>query len=195
MSTKMISIMEEEFKVSKDLMKAVSANTRTQILRALENRQMTASELSRHLDKHVTTVAEHLELLHQSNLVERIERPGRKWIYYKLSKIGRQILHPQPYRIVLVLALSFISLSLGLLSIPMGFRENFIATFAQRASTTLKQNAESTPSALVGQTVTQRPFMYADLLLPLLLVAVAAIGAVYSIRKIRKDYSSFRVPE
>lgn len=191
----MISIMEEEFKVSKDLMKAVSANTRTQILRALENRQMTASELSRHLDKHVTTVAEHLELLHQSNLVERIERPGRKWIYYKLSKIGRQILHPQPYKIVLVLALSFISLSIGLLSIPMGLRENFIGTFAQRASTVSKQNVESTPSALVGQTVTQRPFMYTDLLLPLLLVAVAAIGAIYSIRKIRKDYSSFRVPE
>jgi DNA-binding transcriptional ArsR family regulator len=187
--------MEEEFKVSKDLMKAISADTRTQILRALESRQMTASELSRHLDKHVTTVAEHLELLHESNLIERIERPGRKWIYYKLSKIGKQMLHPQSYKVILVLAISFISLSFGLLSIPLGFRENVAGTFAQRAALPSKQDVESLPSGSGIQGASQQPLAQVDLILPILFIAIAVVGAIYSIRKIRRDYSSFRVPE
>lgn len=99
--------MEEEFKISKDLLKTVTVDTRVDILKALENRPMTASELSRFLDKHVTTVSEHLDLLKFSNLVERVERPGRKWIYYNLTKEGKKLLHPTSYKWVVVLSLVF----------------------------------------------------------------------------------------
>jgi DNA-binding transcriptional ArsR family regulator len=181
----MILIMEEELKVSKDLMKAVSAETRTEILKALENRQMTASELSRYLDKHVTTVAEHLELLHNSKLVERIERPGRKWIYYKLSNVGKQMLHPQPYRIILVLTLSFLTLGIGAYFIPLYTSGIFAANIYERG-------AASMPLA-VQQTKTDASNV--DFVLPVLLVLIAAVGIVYSIQKIRKDYSSLGIPE
>jgi len=187
--------MEEEFKVSRDLMKAVSADTRTEILHALETRQMTASELSRYLNKHVTTVAEHLELLHESNLVERIERPGRKWIYYKLSKLGKQMLHPQPYKIILVLALSFISLSIGLLSLPIGLRENMLGAFSSSAATTLKQNSEQLPAASAIQNTAGQSSIQIESVLSVLLVVAAVIGAIYTIKRVRNDYSSFRVPE
>ena len=99
--------MEEEYNISKDLLKTLSADTRVQILKSLEKRPMTASELSRFLNKHVTTITEHLELLLKSRLVERIERPGRKWIYYKLTREGKRILHPESYRWVMVLSLVF----------------------------------------------------------------------------------------
>jgi DNA-binding transcriptional ArsR family regulator len=95
--------MEEEFKVSKKLLKTITVDTRTDILKTLEKRPMTASELSRTLDKHVTTVTEHLDVLKNSDLVERVERPGRKWIYYKLTKPGLRILHPESYKFVIML--------------------------------------------------------------------------------------------
>jgi len=100
---------DEEFRVSKNLLKTLTVETRTNILKALERRPMTASELSRFLGKHVTTVTEHLDLLKDSELVERIERPGRKWVYYKLTKPGEQILQPKSYRWVFVLTITFMT--------------------------------------------------------------------------------------
>jgi len=99
--------MDDEFKVSKNLLKTITVDTRVEILKSLESRPMTASELSRFLNKHVTTIAEHLDLLKGSDLVERIERPGRKWIYYKLTGQGKKVLHPESYRWVMVIAITF----------------------------------------------------------------------------------------
>lgn len=177
--------MEEEFRVSKDLMKAVSADTRTQILKALENRQMTASELSRYLNKHVTTVAEHLELLHNSKLVDRIERPGRKWIYYKLSNVGKQMLHPQPYRIILVLTLSFLALGLGAFFIPLYSGGVFTARTQEGTSALMPQATQQVKSNTPN----------VDFVLPLLLVLISVVGVAYSLHKISRDYSSLKIPE
>jgi len=105
---------EEKFQVSKNLLKTLTVDTRTNILKALEERPMTASELSRYLNKHVTTVSEHLDLLRNSELVERVERPGRKWIYYKLTKPGQRVLHPESYRWIFVLSITFICFISGL---------------------------------------------------------------------------------
>lgn len=98
---------EEELKISKKLLKTLTVDTRTNILKNLGNRPMTASELSRKLGKHVTTVSEHLNVLRKSELVERIERPGKKWIYYRLTKPGKRIVHPTSYRFVFVFAVAF----------------------------------------------------------------------------------------
>jgi len=98
---------EEKLKVSKKLLKTLTVDTRTDILKNLEKRPMTASELSRKLDKHVTTISEHLNVLKKSELVERVERPGRKWVYYKLTKPGQKIVHPTSYRWVFVFVVAF----------------------------------------------------------------------------------------
>jgi len=98
---------EEELKVSKKLLKTLTVDTRTNILKNLEKRPMTASELSRKLGKHVTTISEHLNVLKKSDLIERVERPGRKWIYYRLTKPGQKIIHPTSYRWVFVFVVAF----------------------------------------------------------------------------------------
>jgi len=100
---------EEEMKVSKILLKTLTVDTRANILKSLEKRPMTASELSRKLSKHVTTVSEHLDILKSSDLVERVERPGRKWVYYKLTKPAQKILHPTSYRWTFVLFVALFS--------------------------------------------------------------------------------------
>jgi DNA-binding transcriptional ArsR family regulator len=101
--------MEEEMTVSKNLMKTLTVDTRTNILKALEKRPMTASELSRRLGKHVTTVSEHLDILKNTDLVERVERPGRKWVYYKLTKPAQKILNPTSYRWSFIFIVAFLS--------------------------------------------------------------------------------------
>jgi len=99
---------EEKFKVSQSLLKTLTVDTRTDILKFLDDRPMTASELSRKLGKHVTTISEHLKNLQKSDLIERVERPGRKWIYYRLTKPGQRVLHPESYRWVFILSVTFI---------------------------------------------------------------------------------------
>jgi DNA-binding transcriptional ArsR family regulator len=180
--------MEDELKVSRDLMKVVSADTRTKILRFLDQRQMTASELSKTLDKHVTTVTEHLDLLERSNLIERMERPGRKWVYYKLTRLGKQILHPQPYKVILVLTLSFLSLGLGTFMMPQEFR------IGQQFAAVSSQLKETTP-ALGGNLENSSPVSvqpdYSRFVISLAFIGASLFGVVYSAKQIIK---SSRVP-
>lgn len=104
--------MEEELKLQKATIKILSVNTRVDILKLLDQRPMTASEVSRTLNKHVTTISEHLNVLRNSNFVERVERSGHKWVYYKLTKDANDILHPKVYhRWIIVLSLSLLILS------------------------------------------------------------------------------------
>ncbi len=105
---------DEKIEVSKKLLKTLTVDTRTDILKSLQNRPMTASELSRKLNKHVTTVSEHLDVLKESNLVEKIERPGRKWVYYRLTRPGESIVHPQSYKWVFVFVTTFLTFVGGL---------------------------------------------------------------------------------
>lgn len=74
--------------------KALASETRLSVLRALDTRRKTLSELSRELDLNKATVHEHLQLLSATGLVEKKDE-GRKWIYYELSWRGQRLLHPQ----------------------------------------------------------------------------------------------------
>ncbi len=103
--------MEDTFTVDSKLLGALDADTRRDIIKQLSERQMTASELSRALKKHVTTVSEHLEVLQKNNLVQRIERPGHKWIYYKLTHDGTKLLKPTSYHWVFVLSISVLTIA------------------------------------------------------------------------------------
>lgn len=74
--------------------KALASETRLSVLRALDERRKTLSELARELDLNKATVHEHLQLLASTGLVAKKDE-GRKWIYYELSWQGQRLLHPQ----------------------------------------------------------------------------------------------------
>ncbi|MBI2078614.1 MAG: ArsR family transcriptional regulator [Euryarchaeota archaeon] len=90
--------------------KALASDTRLQILKALDARPLTVSELSRFLDLNKATVFEHLKQLMAAELTKREDDPARKWVYYKLTWKGRNILHPENVQI-------FVLLSLGALGV------------------------------------------------------------------------------
>jgi len=73
-----------------DSMKALSCDTRVDILKLLKKRRMTLSELSKALMKSKPALIKHLDLLVASELVAK-EDDGHKWIYYGLTERGRMV--------------------------------------------------------------------------------------------------------
>src|SRR6266702_4204617 len=83
--------------------KALASDVRVGILKRLDVRRETVTDLSNLLSLSKPTLLEHLEKLQSAGLVKRVDE-GRKWIYYELSDKGRKILHPE--RVAITLALS-----------------------------------------------------------------------------------------
>lgn len=94
--------------LDKRTFKALSNETRVRLLKALEVRRHTQSELADSLEVSVPTVKEHLDALVSAGLVERHEE-GRKWKYYSLTKKGKNVLHPEEMKILIVLSTFLLS--------------------------------------------------------------------------------------
>ncbi|MDD3159734.1 MAG: winged helix-turn-helix domain-containing protein [Candidatus ainarchaeum sp.] len=84
--------------------KALSSDSRVNILKQLTNRRMTLSELSNKLDLKSSTIKEHCEILNNANLIKQIDE-GRKWKYYELTNKGKQIITPNPFEETKILLL------------------------------------------------------------------------------------------
>jgi DNA-binding transcriptional ArsR family regulator len=93
-----------EFRVTLDreAFKVLASDTRLDILKALDERPMTVSELGRKLALNKATVFEHLEKLVGAGLVKKQDDEERKWVYYSLSWKARRILHPERVTIALL---------------------------------------------------------------------------------------------
>ncbi|MBU0586861.1 winged helix-turn-helix domain-containing protein [Candidatus Micrarchaeota archaeon] len=68
--------------------RALASDTRKQILKRLCEKNHRPSDLSRELKKDKSTIVQHLDVLNSAGLVERIERAGFKWVFYRLSNKG-----------------------------------------------------------------------------------------------------------
>lgn len=75
--------------------KALASATRLTVLKALDERRKTLTELSRDLALNKATVHEHMGLLLAAGLVRKRDDEGRKWIYYELTWTGQKILRPE----------------------------------------------------------------------------------------------------
>jgi DNA-binding transcriptional ArsR family regulator len=93
-------------------LKALSTETRQEILKLLKNRPYTASELSKLLNKHVTTIAEHLETLESSGIIKKKDSTN-KWVYYTLSDKGEKLFKPY-YSWILLFSLGIIVFAVGI---------------------------------------------------------------------------------
>lgn len=98
--------------MDKNILKALSTETRQEIIKLLAKRPYTASELSGLLKKHVTTVTEHLDMLESSGLIRKKES-SNKWVYYALTDKGEKIFKPAYYSWVVVLSISVLCLLIG----------------------------------------------------------------------------------
>jgi len=91
------------------ILKALSAETRMKILKILAEGERTPSFIEKKIGKSPSTIVEHLEKLREAGLVEKVEKDGRKFVFYKLSEKGREIVSSRP-RFTILLLISFIAL-------------------------------------------------------------------------------------
>jgi DNA-binding transcriptional ArsR family regulator len=92
--------------------RALASDVRVEVLKRLDVRRETVTDLSNLISLSKPTLLEHLEKLQSAGLVKRIDE-GRKWIYYELSDKGRKILHPERVAITLALGAAVVLAAIG----------------------------------------------------------------------------------
>ncbi|MBC7128794.1 MAG: winged helix-turn-helix transcriptional regulator [Thermoplasmatales archaeon] len=104
----------EKVVLEKDSFMALASDTRINLLKKLDERKMTVSELAREMSISKPAVLKHLSKLCEAGLVKKIEGE-RKWIYYSLTQKGKNILYPDRAKIILLLSSSIAFLVAGVL--------------------------------------------------------------------------------
>jgi len=112
--------------------KALASETRVEILKLLDGTQKTVSDLARELDMNKATMFQHLEQLVEVGLVKKdseedrattikeapneapVSGPPKKWVYYRLSWKGKNVLHPERVKIAIMLSIVAVSCLLAL---------------------------------------------------------------------------------
>lgn len=96
--------------LTKESIKALGAETRQDILKLLSERPYTSTEMAKKLNKHVTTVKEHLSMLEKSGFINKSNNTN-KFVYYELSSKGYRI--TKNYSWIIVFSLSIVCLFIG----------------------------------------------------------------------------------
>lgn len=124
--------------------KALSSETRIQLLRHLNKSQLTLTDLAKRMDLAKATVSSHLESLEGAGLIRRKDE-GRKWIYYSLTRKGKAVLNPESEKVRVILVLSTVLLVGGLVSLLI-----WVVTSAHHDWAGLSQGTfESTATSLL----------------------------------------------
>lgn len=108
--------MEDKITLDRRAFKVLASDTRIDILKYLNARRMTLTELSKRLGMSASSVKEHMENLSSAGLVVQMDE-GHKWKYYELTGRGRDIVNPVDKKVFFILGLSVLVMLAGLYSI------------------------------------------------------------------------------
>ena len=114
--------MGEKILLDSEVFKALASQTRLEILKELDERKKTVTELSRIMELNKATIYEHLNILNTVGLVTKVES-SNKWVYYRLSWKATDLLHPEKKRIAIVLSAAIMFLVMGLIYVLTYMRE------------------------------------------------------------------------
>ncbi len=103
--------------LDRETFKALASDTRLNILRTLDGKNLGLNDISKATNLNKATLHEHLVKLNQAGLVKKKEREGHKWVYYKLTWKGENLLHPENTKIVVLFSLTFIALWAGIIQV------------------------------------------------------------------------------
>jgi DNA-binding transcriptional ArsR family regulator len=92
---------------------ALAVDTRVKILKSLKERRKTLTEIAKEEGMSVSGIKEHLSILENVGLIEKID-DGHKWKYYELTKKGREVIGPKEVRVMIILSTSILALLVSL---------------------------------------------------------------------------------
>lgn len=140
---------DEKILINRKTLKAIASDTRMNILKALNNRKYTLSELSSKLDLSNATVKEHLDVLVSSDLIKKQEN-NHKWKYYSLTDKGKKLINPKEVKFLISFMVSFVATIGFLISI---FSRN--ANLAVRSTKDMVMNAGTYSSEVLNEAATE----------------------------------------
>ena len=115
---------DSDIVLDSDDLAALSSKTRIAILKAIDKKDSTITELAEELGISKASVHAHVAELESSGLIEADK--VRKWHPYSLTKKGREILHPHKNtRVVIMLGLIVFCMTAGIYSFVLYF-EGFV---------------------------------------------------------------------
>jgi len=146
--------MDNEVSLTNTEFKALSSKTRTDLLKMLQERNYTLSELAAKSGMAAPTVKQHTSVLIESDLIE-LKDEGRKWKYYALTRKGKKILESKqkPTNILIILSSTIIvvligfalmSSLLGLQNVPMMAESDYKQAIIEPLETIGNSQAEIT---------------------------------------------------
>lgn len=102
--------MDGEIRLSSTEFRALASETRAGIIKLLQQRNHTLTELSKKLSLAAPTIKQHLGVLEGAELIQELDE-GRKWKYYSLTRKGKNIFSQEtPANVLIVLGISVIAL-------------------------------------------------------------------------------------
>jgi predicted transcriptional regulator len=141
----------ERIGLDQPTLKALAGETRVKILKLLDTKQMTPSDIAYELKMSLPTVGEHLKALVDAELVEK-EATTRKWKYYSLTQKSRMLLHPNTTTIWFVLGLFLFSAAATVMSAIKYFSPMNYGAAAPRLMMAKEAVAESAPMLAAAPT-------------------------------------------
>ena len=140
--------MDDKITIDRSTFKALSADTRIEILKLLEKRRHTQSEMSSELKLSVPTIKEHLDALEKAELVKKSEE-GYKWKYYALTEKAKCLLDPERKKVWILLSTFLAVITLGFLSVfTSGLFAKSMSKASSLSSTKIAESVSSSDVAL-----------------------------------------------
>ena len=103
---------DDKITLDRETFKALAVDSRVKILRILDDRQNTLSDLAEELEMAPSTIKEHLDTLVAAGLIKQVDK-GMKWKYYRLTSKGKELLNPYEKKVWIVLATSLLALAVS----------------------------------------------------------------------------------
>lgn len=136
----------DDITLDRETFKALASDTRLLVLKALDERQKTLTELSKQLELNKSTLLEHLEKLESAGLVQKVEQDvERKWVYWQLTWKGRRILHPGSIKVALLLSTAIGSIAAGIAALWLWTRSGVAPEEPGGGARTTMAPAEGVP--------------------------------------------------
>jgi DNA-binding transcriptional ArsR family regulator len=171
----------ERIGLDQPTLKALAGETRVKILKLLDSKQMTPSDIAYELKMSLPTVGEHLKALVDAELVDR-EETTRKWKYYSLTQKSRMLLHPNTTTIWFILGMFLFSAAATVMSAIKYFAAPGLAfgDAAPRLMMAKETVAESAPMLAAAPTADQAAGAVAAVS-PVWLISFGAAALVFLI--------------
>lgn len=147
--------MEDKITLDRESFKSLASESRVSILKSLDRRRKTLTELSKEFGMSPSTIKEHMDNLCKAGLTEQMDE-GHKWKYYELTSKGKNVLHPEYTKIWILLSVSVLAI-VGIFY-DLWQRGAPAMLYAARSAAPVLENADSiaeAPAAAGGAAASQ----------------------------------------